>query len=76
MEDFFRYYSEKLVLIFGLMILFLGKVIRIRKNLRICGDCYVFFKFVLKLENCSVVIRDLICYYYFEDGKCLCGDYW
>ncbi|CAF2001633.1 pentatricopeptide repeat-containing protein At2g03880, mitochondrial-like [Brassica napus] len=76
MEDSLRHHSEKLALAFGLMTLPLGKVIRIRKNLRICGDCHVFFKLASKLENRSVVIRDPIRYHHFEDGKCSCGDYW
>ncbi|CAG7872823.1 unnamed protein product [Brassica rapa] len=76
MEDSLRHHSEKLALAFGLMTLPLGKVIRIRKNLRICGDCHVFFKLASKLEKRSVVIRDPIRYHHFEDGKCSCGDYW
>lgn len=76
MEDSLRHHSEKLALAFGLMTLPSGKVIRIRKNLRICGDCHVFFKLASKLERRSIVIRDPIRYHHFEDGKCSCGDYW
>ncbi|KAF8117615.1 hypothetical protein N665_0009s0132 [Sinapis alba] len=76
MEDSLRHHSEKLALAFGLITLPVGKVIRIRKNLRICGDCHVFFKLASKLEKRSVVIRDPIRYHHFEDGKCSCGDYW
>ncbi|XP_010536458.1 PREDICTED: pentatricopeptide repeat-containing protein At2g03880, mitochondrial [Tarenaya hassleriana] len=76
MEETLRYHSEKLALAFGLMSLPNGKVIRIRKNLRICGDCHVFFKLTSKLENCSIAIRDPIRYHHFQDGRCSCGDYW
>ncbi|CAN8266576.1 unnamed protein product [Cochlearia groenlandica] len=76
MEDSLRHHSEKLALAFGLIMLPLGKVIRIRKNLRICGDCHVVFKLVSKLENRCLVIRDPVRYHHFEDGKCSCGDYW
>ncbi|CAH8387632.1 unnamed protein product [Eruca vesicaria subsp. sativa] len=76
MEDSLRHHSEKLALAFGLITLPLGKVIRIRKNLRICGDCHVFFKLASKVEKRSVVIRDPIRYHHFEDGQCSCGDYW
>ncbi|XP_010502408.1 PREDICTED: pentatricopeptide repeat-containing protein At2g03880, mitochondrial-like [Camelina sativa] len=76
MEDSLRHHSEKLALVFGLMTLPSEKVIRIRKNLRICGDCHVFCKLVSKLENRSIVIRDPIRYHHFQDGKCSCGDYW
>lgn len=40
-------YSEKLVLVFGLIVIFEGSFLRIMKNFRVCGDCYSFFKFVL-----------------------------
>ncbi|KFK33531.1 hypothetical protein AALP_AA5G025300 [Arabis alpina] len=76
MEESLRHHSEKLALAFGLITLPIGKVIRIRKNLRICGDCHVFFKLAAKLENRSIVIRDPIRYHHFQDGKCSCGDYW
>ncbi|XP_006290740.2 pentatricopeptide repeat-containing protein At2g03880, mitochondrial [Capsella rubella] len=76
MEESLRHHSEKLALVFGLMTLPSEKIIRIRKNLRICGDCHVFCKLVSKLENRSIVIRDPIRYHHFQDGKCSCGDYW
>ncbi|XP_010425185.2 PREDICTED: pentatricopeptide repeat-containing protein At2g03880, mitochondrial [Camelina sativa] len=76
MEDSLRHHSEKLALVFGLLTLPSEKVIRIRKNLRICGDCHVFCKLVSKLENRSIVIRDPIRYHHFQEGKCSCGDYW
>ncbi|CAN1805165.1 Pentatricopeptide repeat-containing protein At2g03880, mitochondrial [Linum perenne] len=75
-EDSLRYHSEKLALMFGLMNLPKGQVIRIRKNLRICGDCHRFVKLVTKLEKRSIVIRDPIRYHHFSDGVCSCGDYW
>ncbi|KAL7211115.1 hypothetical protein ACSBR2_014071 [Camellia fascicularis] len=52
------------------------KIIRIRKNLRICGDCHVFAKLVAKMEHQNIVIRDPIRYHHFRNGICSCGDYW
>ncbi|CAN0881037.1 Pentatricopeptide repeat-containing protein At2g03880, mitochondrial [Linum grandiflorum] len=75
-EDSLRYHSEKLALVFGLMNFPKGQVIRIRKNLRICGDCHRFVKLVTKLEKRNIVIRDPIRYHHFSDGVCSCGDYW
>ncbi|KAM1243788.1 hypothetical protein ACFX2G_036001 [Malus domestica] len=69
-------HSEKLAIVFGLMSLSKGKTVRIRKNLRICGDCHVFAKLVAKIEERSIVIRDPIRYHHFQDGVCSCGDYW
>ncbi|PIN06643.1 hypothetical protein CDL12_20802 [Handroanthus impetiginosus] len=76
METSLAFHSEKLAIVYGLMSLPKGKTIRIRKNLRICGDCHVFSKLLAKLENRSIVIRDPIRYHHFEDGACSCGDYW
>lgn len=75
-EDSLRYHSEKLAIMFGIMNLSREKTVRIRKNLRICGDCHVFAKVVSKMECRSIVIRDPIRYHHFEDGVCSCGDYW
>lgn len=75
-EDSLRYHSEKLAITFGLMTLSREMTIRIRKNLRICGDCHVFAKLVSKMEHRTIVIRDPIRYHHFKDGICSCGDYW
>ncbi|KAG8388699.1 hypothetical protein BUALT_Bualt02G0152500 [Buddleja alternifolia] len=76
MENSLAYHSEKLAIVFGMMSLPKGKTVRIRKNLRICGDCHVFAKLLAKMENRSIVIRDPIRYHHFQDGACSCGDYW
>lgn len=76
MEDPLLYHSEKLAIVFGLMALTKGKAIRIRKNLRICGDCHLFAKLLGLMENRKIVIRDPIRYHHFQGGVCSCGDYW
>ncbi|KAL6580163.1 Pentatricopeptide repeat-containing protein, mitochondrial [Orobanche minor] len=76
MENSLAHHSEKLAIVFGLMSLPKEKAIRIRKNLRICGDCHAFAKLFAKMENRSVVIRDPIRYHHFQDGVCSCGYYW
>ncbi|KAK9690894.1 hypothetical protein RND81_09G161600 [Saponaria officinalis] len=75
-EDSLQYHSEKLAIVFGLMSLPKESVIRVRKNLRICGDCHLFAKLVSKLENRFIVIRDQVRYHHFQNGVCSCGDYW
>lgn len=75
-EDSLRYHSEKLAIVFGMMCLPKEKTIRIRKNIRICGDCHVFAKLLAKMENRVIVVRDPIRYHHFQDGICSCGDYW
>ncbi|KAK9944431.1 hypothetical protein M0R45_010001 [Rubus argutus] len=69
-------HSERLAIVFGIMNLPEGMTVRVRKNLRICGDCHVFAKLVAKLEQRTIVIRDPIRYHHFQDGQCSCGDYW
>lgn len=75
-EDSLRYHSEKFAIAFGIMSLSKGKTIRIRKNLRICGDCHIFAKLTSKLEKRTIVIRDPIRYHHFHNGMCSCRDYW
>lgn len=75
-EDSLRYHSEKLAIVFGMMSLSREKTIRIRKNIRICGDCHIFAKLITKIEQRTIVIRDPIRYHHFLDGVCSCGDYW
>ncbi|XP_075674186.1 pentatricopeptide repeat-containing protein At2g03880, mitochondrial [Castanea sativa] len=75
-EDSLRYHSEKLAIVFGMISMSRGKTIRIRKNIRICGDCHIFAKLLTKMEQRTIVIRDPIRYHHFQDGVCSCGDYW
>ncbi|EXB40433.1 hypothetical protein L484_013736 [Morus notabilis] len=75
-EDSLRYHSEKLAIVFGMMRLPKEKIIRVRKNIRICGDCHVFAKLIAKMEERIVVIRDPVRYHHFQNGACSCGDYW
>jgi pentatricopeptide repeat protein len=75
-EDSLRYHSEKLAIVFGMMSLSREKTIRIRKNIRICGDCHTFAKLITKIEQRTIVIRDPIRHHHFLDGACSCGDYW
>ncbi|XP_074313088.1 pentatricopeptide repeat-containing protein At2g03880, mitochondrial [Silene latifolia] len=75
-EDSLQYHSEKLAIVFGLMSLPKESIIRVKKNLRICGDCHLFAKLVAKLEKRVIVIRDQVRYHHFQNGTCSCGDYW
>jgi len=74
-EDVLQYHSEKLAIVFGLRSLLKESIIRIRKNIRICGDCHRFAKLVTETEKRVIVIRDQVRYHHFQDGTCSCGDY-
>ncbi|KAJ0800161.1 putative DYW domain-containing protein [Helianthus annuus] len=69
-------HSEKLAIAFGLLNTETRSEIRIMKNLRVCIDCHEFTKFVSKVTERVIVVRDANRFHHFEDGKCSCGDYW
>lgn len=75
-ESLFCGYSEKLVIVFGILNIFFGRIIRVVKNFRVCNDCYIVIKFIFKIEKREIIFRDVRRFYYFKDGICFCGDYW
>ncbi|RZC84408.1 hypothetical protein C5167_047194 [Papaver somniferum] len=69
-------HSEKVALAFVLINSVDGSVIRIFKNLRVCGDCHSMFKHVSQAVQRTIVLRDSYRFHHFSGGKCSCGDYW
>ncbi|KAH0882000.1 hypothetical protein HID58_058096 [Brassica napus] len=69
-------HSEKLAVAYALMVLPEGVPIRIIKNLRVCGDCHVAFKYISVIKNREITLRDGSRFHHFVNGKCSCGDYW
>jgi pentatricopeptide repeat protein len=69
-------HSEKLAIAFGFMNSPNGRPIRVAKNLRVCGDCHEFAKFVSKVTGRDIVLRDLNRFHKFEEGRCSCRGYW
>lgn len=69
-------HSEKLAIAFGLISTAEGSPIRITKNLRVCGDCHTFSKFVSAVTQRVIIVRDANRFHHFKDGACSCGDYW
>ncbi|XP_059641928.1 pentatricopeptide repeat-containing protein At4g21065-like [Cornus florida] len=70
------YHSERLAIAFGIINTSPGTTLRITKNLRICGDCHNAIKFISKIVNRVITVRDMHRFHHFEDGGCSCGDYW
>lgn len=68
-------HSEKLAMAFGIMKLPRGKVIRVTKNIRVCGDCHEMAKFMSKSLGREIVLRDSNRFHYFRHGSCSCRDY-
>ncbi|XP_021277027.1 pentatricopeptide repeat-containing protein At2g22070-like [Herrania umbratica] len=71
------YHSEKLALAFGLIKKPQATTpIRIMKNIRVCGDCHLFMKFVSKIIGRPIILRDSNRFHHFVGGSCSCKDYW
>lgn len=75
-EHFLGYHSEKLALAFGLISTKQNDIIRITKNLRVCGDCHMYFKLISKITGKEIIVRDTNRFHHFIDGSCSCRDYW
>ncbi|XP_073129819.1 pentatricopeptide repeat-containing protein At1g59720, chloroplastic/mitochondrial [Henckelia pumila] len=71
-----RLHSERLAIAFGLLNSKPGVPIRVFKNLRVCDDCHNFTKFISRIFNVEVVMRDRIRFHHFRDGMCSCKDFW
>lgn len=69
-------HSEKLAIAFGLLSLSDSMPILVIKNLRVCNDCHNWIKFVSKISNRTIVVRDANRFHHFEGGVCSCRDYW
>ncbi|CAI9290483.1 unnamed protein product [Lactuca saligna] len=75
-EDALGSHSEKLALAFALICSGDNEVIRIVKNLKICGDCHSLMKYASKMTGRGIVVRDIKRFHHFKDGSCSCQDYW
>ncbi|PWA35292.1 Pentatricopeptide repeat-containing protein [Artemisia annua] len=69
-------HSERLAIAFGLLNMPPGVPIRVAKNLRVCNDCHSATKFISKVVEREIIVRDVRRFHYFKDGQCSCGDYW
>lgn len=75
-ENALAMHSEKLAVAFGLISTEEGATIRVVKNLRVCNDCHDYMKFVSKMVEREIVLRDRNRFHHFKDGLCSCKDYW
>ncbi|KAJ0792708.1 putative DYW domain-containing protein [Helianthus annuus] len=71
-----QYHSEKLALAFALLKTPPGSTIRIKKNIRVCGDCHSAFKYASLVIEREIILRDTNRFHHFYCGSCSCGDYW
>ncbi|KAL5712412.1 hypothetical protein ACHQM5_014589 [Ranunculus cassubicifolius] len=75
-EEMVGTHSEKLAIAFALIVTEAGAVIRVVKNLRVCGDCHKAIKVISKLTGREIIVRDNNRFHCFKDGECSCMDYW
>ncbi|KAL4398666.1 hypothetical protein AHAS_Ahas01G0314700 [Arachis hypogaea] len=57
-EDSVSKHSEKLAAAFGIAKVPKGRVLRIVKNLRVCGDCHTYMKLISKVYEVEIIVRD------------------
>lgn len=69
-------HSERLAIAFGVISTPEGTTVRVTKNLRVCVDCHTASKYISKILNREIIVRDVVRFHHFKDGKCSCGDFW
>ncbi|KAK7402169.1 hypothetical protein VNO78_14221 [Psophocarpus tetragonolobus] len=70
------YHSEKLAVAFGIISTPPGTSIKVFKNLRTCVDCHTAIKYISKIVQRKIIVRDSNRFHCFDNGKCSCKDYW
>ncbi|KAL6900888.1 hypothetical protein ACP4OV_005564 [Aristida adscensionis] len=68
-------HSSKLALAFGVLNLSEGRPIRVTKNSRVCSHCHEAAKFISKMCNREIILRDSNRFHHFEEGRCSCRGY-
>lgn len=69
-------HSERLAIAFGLINLDRKNHICVVKNLRVCNDCHSVIKFLSKIYEREIIVRDNSRFHHFKNGSCSCKDYW
>ena len=75
-ENFLCEHSERLAIAYGLLKTKEPTVIRIVKNLRVCGDCHEVTKIISAEYRREIIVRDRVRFHKFVDGSCSCRDFW
>ncbi|KAJ0974232.1 hypothetical protein J5N97_016197 [Dioscorea zingiberensis] len=75
-EGHLSVHSEKLAIAFMLINTGPEVPIRIRMNLRMCGDCHCAAKLISSITKREIILKDTNRFHHFKFGVCSCGDYW
>ncbi|CAF3648584.1 unnamed protein product [Rotaria sordida] len=69
-------HSEKLAIAYNLIQRPLPDFIQVTKNLRVCGDCHEATKFIAKIRQIDIIVRDANRIHHFhKNGQCSCQDH-
>lgn len=68
-------HSSKLAIAFGVLNLSEGRPVRVTKNSRVCSHCHESAKFISKMCNREIILRDSSRFHHFEEGRCSCRGY-
>ncbi|KAI0498525.1 hypothetical protein KFK09_019413 [Dendrobium nobile] len=75
-EHILASHSERLAIAFGIISTKPKSTLYIFKNLRVCGDCHNATKYISRVTEREIVVRDSNRFHHFKEGNCSCGDYW
>lgn len=75
-EQILTSHSERLAIAYGILNTPPKGLLRIYKNLRVCGDCHNVTKLISKITEREIIVRDSNRFHHFKNGVCSCGDYW
>jgi len=77
-EHHLSHHSEKLAIAFGLMNTPEGTPLIITKNMRMRPDCHAASRFIARLKNRRISVRDAYTWHHFDPttGECSCKEYW
>ncbi|CAL9130650.1 unnamed protein product [Musa acuminata var. zebrina] len=69
-------HSERLAIAYGMLKTEAPVVVRVVKNLRVCGDCHEVTKIISKIYDREIIVRDRVRFHRFVNGSCSCSDFW
>ncbi|CAL5005931.1 unnamed protein product [Urochloa decumbens] len=75
-EQILSNHSERLAIAFGIINTPPRTPLHVYKNLRVCGDCHNATKYISKITDREIIVRDSNRFHHFKDGHCSCGDFW
>ncbi|CAN6294808.1 unnamed protein product [Urochloa humidicola] len=75
-EQILNNHSERLAIAFGIINTPPRTPLHIYKNLRVCGDCHNATKYISKITDREIIVRDSNRFHHFKDGHCSCRDFW